>query len=356
MKLSRHRVPFVLLTAMFCLCPLSCTKHFSPCGSGDIPDVAQTEELLKKHVFHLADTIGERNAYRAGTMEASANYIETQLKEMGYTVTRQEVSIPPLKKFGAVKDRIVYNVVAVKKGTSPSAKMLIVGAHYDTKVGMDSWNAHGPARPERIGTPGANDNASGTAALLETARALATTPVLNDVCLVAYANEEPPFFQTLSMGSEVHARSVAHNPGKEKIIGMISLETLGCYSHRLNNKRKSAIAAGLAGLPNRCDYVAFMSTNTGRDLARDCAKRFSALSRFPVRSAVFPYYTRGVSWSDDWGYMKEGIPSFSATDTAYLRCDDYHETGDRAEKLDYPQYAEVVRGLIKLIIDLANNP
>ncbi|UQT45050.1 hypothetical protein M5E88_01760 [Akkermansia muciniphila] len=68
------------------------------------------------------------------------------------------------------------------------------------------------------------------------------------------------------------------------------------------------MVAGLAGLPDRCDYVAFLSTNTGRKLARSCAEEFSALSRFPVRSAVFPYYTRGVSWSDDWGYMKEGIP------------------------------------------------
>lgn len=66
---------------------------------------------------------------------------------MGYTVTRQEVFIPPLEKFGAVKDRVVYNVIAVKKGTESDAKMLVVGAHYDTKVGMDSWNSHGPARP-----------------------------------------------------------------------------------------------------------------------------------------------------------------------------------------------------------------
>ncbi len=102
--------------------------------------------------------------------------------------------------------------------------------------------------------------------------------------------------------------------------------------------------------------MAFLSTNTGRKLARSCAEEFSALSRFPVRSAVFPYYTRGVSWSDDWGYMKEGIPSFAATDTAFLRCDDYHETSDTAEKLDYPQFAEVVQGLSKLVISLANKP
>lgn len=74
----------------------------------------------------------------------------------------------------------------------------------------------GPARPSRTGTPGANDNASGVAALLETARALAATSTLHDVCLVAYANEEPPFYQTPAMGSAVHAKSVSHHPGRKK--------------------------------------------------------------------------------------------------------------------------------------------
>lgn len=126
-------------------------------------------------------------------MERSARYIEQKLEGMGYAVTRQAVRIPPSGKFGSVKDWTAYNLIAIKKGTSPRPKMLIVGAHYDTKVGMDNWHDHGPARPSRTGTPGANDNASGVAALLETARALAATSTLHDVCLVAYANEEPPF-------------------------------------------------------------------------------------------------------------------------------------------------------------------
>lgn len=356
MKLSSPVIKCGLATAAACLALGSCSKLFSPCGSGEVPDTDQTETFLKAHVTHLADAIGERNAYKPGTMERSARYIEQTLEGMGYTVTRQAVDIPVSPDFRAVKDRTVYNLVATKKGTSPRPKTLIIGAHYDTKVGMGNWHDHGPARPARTGTPGANDNASGVAALLETARALAAVPTLHDVCLVAYANEEPPFYQTPSMGSVVHAKSAALHPGKERIIGMIALETLGCYSPRVNKKRKSAMAAGLAGLPDRCDYVAFMSTNTGRKLARSCAEEFSRLNRFPVRSAVFPYYTKGVSWSDDWAYMKEDIPSFAATDTAFLRCDDYHETSDTAEKLDYPQFAEVVQGLSKLVISLANKP
>lgn len=333
----------------------ACTKEFQPCGSGDIPETGKTQAYLKNHVIHLAANIGERNAYKPGSMDASALYISAIFEELGYEVTRQAVPIFDDPKYGAVRDKMVYNVIATKKGSQPQAKMLIIGAHYDTRVGMDQWNSHGPARPARTGTPGANDNASGIAALLETARVLSTTPTQHDVCMVAYANEEPPFYQTSSMGSKVHAQSIAQSPGKDRIIGMISLETLGCYSPRVNKKRNSALVSGLAGLPDRCDYVAFMSTNSGKEFARRCAKEFAGMNRFSIRSAAFPYYTKGVSWSDDWSYMKQGIPSFAATDTAFLRCDDYHETSDTADKLDYPQFAEVVHGLSRLVVHLANH-
>ena len=147
-----------LLMAAACIALSSCSKLFSPRGSGEIPDTDQTETLLKAHVFHLADSIGERNVYHPGAMERSARYIEQKLEEMGYAVTRQSVHIPPSEEFGAVKDWTAYNLIAIKKGTSPRPKTLIVGAHYDTKVGMDNWHDHGPARPSRTGTPGANDN------------------------------------------------------------------------------------------------------------------------------------------------------------------------------------------------------
>ena len=203
-----------LLMAVVCIALSSCSKLFSPRGIGKIPDTDQTETLLKAHVFHLADSIGERNVYHPGSMERSARYIEQKLEGMGYAVTRQAVRIPPSGKFGSVKDWTAYNLIAIKKGTSPRPKMLIVGAHYDTKVGMDNWHDHGPARPSRTGTPGANDNASGVAALLETARALAATSTLHDVCLVAYANEEPPFYQTPAMGSACQIR--LSSSGQEK--------------------------------------------------------------------------------------------------------------------------------------------
>ena len=154
--LSLCLLPVLVIIALLLSIPC-CTRLFQPCGSGNIPDTEQTEEHLRMHVFHLADTIGERNAYKEGTMERSAQYIEQALSGMGYDVTRQAVHIPRSEKYGAVRDKTVYNIIATKKGSSPNAKTLIIGAHYDTKVGMDNWHDHGPARPSRTGTPGAND-------------------------------------------------------------------------------------------------------------------------------------------------------------------------------------------------------
>ncbi len=355
MRLSFTTLAGIIGVSAVLLCGTTCTRLFHPCGSTEIPQTDQTEARLKQHVYYLADVIGERNAFHPGTMEQSAAYIERQLSAMGYEVSRQPVLITDAEEYAKVVDRKVYNLIVTKRGTDPNAKTLIVGAHFDTRVGIDNWFSHGPARPERIGTPGANDNASGIAALLETARALTAVTTKHDVCLVAYANEEPPFYQTDTMGSLVHAKSVAESPGKDKIIGMFTYETLGCYSPRKNDKRKAALVAGLAGLPDRCDYVAFLTTNRSKSFARACAKRFSTISRFPVRSASFPYFGKGVSWSDDWSYRLQGIPAFAITDTAFLRSDDYHEMSDTADKLDYPQFAEVTQGLIRLVISIAND-
>ncbi len=302
----------------------------------------------------LATSIGERNLYREENLNKAADYIFQELTSMGYAPTRQAVPIPREKRFGTAAGKMAFNIEARKPGATPDAPWLIIGAHYDTRAGMTNWHTHGPVIPAKAGTPGANDNGSGVATVLELARIFRSVPTQYGIIFVLYANEEPPFFQTDAMGSRVHARAIAKNPGKEHIIGMFTAETLGCYSPRVNKKRAHAVVAGMAGLPDRCDYVAFMSTNTGKKFSRSCADVFTGECRFPVRAITFPYYTKGVSWSDDWSYMREGIPSFAVTDTAFLRCDDYHETSDTADKLDYKEFAEVVDGLARMTTRLLN--
>lgn len=355
----RHLLPILLLTLL--ALHTSCTRLYQPTGTGTIPETAPTEQELRRHVTTLASDIGERNHYHQAAYEQAADYIAGEFARMGYKVNRQTFTIPAEDGYKSAAGKIAANIEVRKPGTDPNAPWIVLGAHYDTRVGMEKWNVHGPVVEGKTGTPGANDNGSGVAALLCLARRLKNVPTKNGIIFVAYANEEAPFFQTDEMGSRVHARSLVQELGSaEKVAGMMSLETLGVYSPRVNKKRRSAVAGALVGLHDRCDYVAFMSTNRfmrnndGRDYSRRCAEVFASVSRFPVRSLVFSYLTRGIAWSDDWAYMKEGIPSFAITDTAYMRCDDYHETSDTADKLDYREFAEVVLGIDAMLRKLCN--
>ncbi len=348
-----------LLAAASLLLPLllgNCTQLFQPTGKAFIPDTTDIQQQLQQDVTKLAGDIGERNHYHQKAYERAADYIVAELEKMGYTVERQPYEIPQKEEYGSAAGKTAVNLEVRKPGSDPNAPWLVLGAHYDTRVGMKRWNSHGPVIEGKTGTPGANDNASGIAALLAVARALKDVPTKNGIIFVAWANEEAPFFQTDEMGSRRHARKLVAEMGVEKVQGMMTLETLGVYSPRVNKKRRSAVAGALVGILDRCDYVAFMSTLSGRAYSRHCAEVFASQSRFPVRSVVFGYLTRGIAWSDDWSYMKEGIPAFAITDTAYMRCDDYHETSDTPDRLDYKEYAEVVHGVILMVRQLTGAP
>lgn len=342
MRIFRYVLPAIMLLA-------SCTKLYQPTGNGRIPSTTTTQQVLKDHVYMLADTIGERNHYQQEAYDHAADYICREFASYGYTVDRQPYTIPNEEEYKSAAGKTAFNIEVRKPGTDPSAPWLIIGAHYDTRVGMKRWNVHGPVIEGKTGTPGANDNASGVAAMLYLAQQLRNVPTKNGIIFVAYANEEAPFFQTDEMGSRRHARRIVAELGKENIMGMFTTESMGIYSPRSNKKRRTAIAGSLVGILDRCDYVAFMSTFSGKAYSRACAETFASVSRFPVRSVVFGYLTRGIAWSDDWSYMKEGIPAFAVTDTAYMRCDDYHETSDTADKLDYREFAEVCIGVEAMV-------
>lgn len=353
------RTPRRLLAIASLLLPLllgNCTRLFQPTGGVFIPDTAAIQQQLRRDVSELAGDIGERNHYHQKSYNQAADYIAAEFEKMGYSVERQAYTIPQKKAYGSAAGKMAANIEVRKTGTDSNAPWLVLGAHYDTRVGMKSWKSHGPVIEGKTGTPGANDNASGIAALLAVARALKDVPTTNGIIFVAWANEEAPFFQTDEMGSFRHAQKLVAEMGVKKVQGAMSLETLGVYSPRVNKKRRSAMAGSLVGILDRCDYVAFMSTLSGRAYARRCAEVFASQSRFPVRSVVFGYLTRGIAWSDDWAYMKEGIPAFAITDTAYMRCDDYHETSDTPDRLDYKEYAEVVQGVIRMVRRLAGAP
>lgn len=283
---------------------------------------------LREHVNLLAAEIGERNLWRFVELQAAAGHIGRSWRSMGYAVTEQRYE---------VMGRQASNLSVELPGTSLAEEIVVVGAHYDTVPG----------------TPGANDNASGVAALLEIGRLLAGRPLARTVRLVAFVNEEPPFFKTDVMGSRVYARALGEQ--KEKVTAMVSLETLGCY-YQEEGTQSFPLPLLRPFYPSTGDFVAFVGNFASRRLVRSSIASFRRHAAFPSEGIVAPGWLTGVDWSDQWSFWQEGYPAIMVTDTALFRYPDYHGPGDTPEKIDFTGLARVTAGLAAVVADLAGSP
>jgi len=280
---------------------------------------------LKQHVWVLADEIGERNIWHLEELEASAGYIEEEFREVGYDVEKQVFK---------VDDIPVANLEAERLGTTRPEEIVVIGAHYDSV----------------IGSPGANDNASGVAALLAMARFLVDEELARTVRFVAFVNEEPPFFQTDAMGSRVYAsRSRRHG---EQIIAMLSLETIGYYSEEAGSQRYP-FPFGFF-YPHTANFIGFVGNMSSRHLLHQVMAIFREHTDFPCEGVAAPGWMTGIGWSDHWSFWKEGFPAVMVTDTALYRYRYYHTPEDTPDKIDYARLARVVTALTRVVVELAN--
>lgn len=282
-------------------------------------------DLLSKHVRILAGEIGERNVWRHENLEAAAVYIEETLRQLGYTVSSQEY---------LAEGKNVRNLEAEITGTRWPDEIVLIGAHYDS--------VHG--------SPGANDNASGVAALLEIARLLAGKRPARTVRFVAFVNEEPPFFYSQEMGSLVYARR-ARERG-DNIIAMLSLETIGYYDDADDSQRYPLPFYSLF-YPDAGSYIAFIGNLSSRALVRKSLGSFRDHTAFPSEGISAPGWMGGIHWSDHWAFWQQGYPALMVTDTAPFRYPYYHTAADTPDKVDYPRLARVVVGLARVTVDLA---
>jgi hypothetical protein len=296
--------------------------------SGPFEPLSEDEALirddLRDHVSHLADSIGERNMEKYQALRSAADYIERCFQGMGYAVQEQ-----PLQ----VSTRSARNIEVSTAGSRSLEEALIVGAHYDSASG----------------SPGANDNATGVAALLELARHLKFEQPGLTVRLVVFANEEPPYFQTDDMGSRKYATRVSDRG--ERIVGMVSLETLGCYSD-LPGSQRYPFGFG-AFYPSRGDFVGFVGNIGSRKMVRRSIQTFRQMAHFPSEGVTAPGWFTGIGWSDHWSFWRQGLSAIMITDTALFRYKYYHTAADTPNKIDYDRTARVVAGIFRVILDLA---
>jgi len=279
-------------------------------------------EVLKTHVQKLAGEIGQRNVEHHAQLIAAADFIEQSFSAAGFSPRREGYEVD-----GKRCDNIEVEIARNGPG------VVVVGAHYDSV----------------LGSPGANDNASGVAALLALASRFAGKPSARTLRFVAFANEEPGYFQSEQMGSAVYAsRCKARG---DKIAAMISLETIGYFSDSPGSQKYPI--AGLGAIyPSRGNFIAFVGNVSSRALVRQAIGRFRQQATLPSEGAALPSNVPGVGWSDHWAFWEHGYPAIMVTDTAPFRYPHYHERSDTPDKLDYDAMARLISGLENVIRDL----
>jgi len=282
---------------------------------------SQSAQRLKSHVYKLAHEIGDRSIFRYDRLDETARYITQAFASFGYNIKFQNYS---------VLNKTVKNIIATKIGAQRPEEIIIVGAHYDTCF-----------------NPGADDNASGVAGLLELAWFMSDKQTNRSIKFIAFVNEEPPFFKTENMGSRVYAK--AAKARGENIKGVLILESIGYYSDKPHSQRYPPFF-GLF-YPNKGNFIAVAGNLRSHWLVRKVVSNFKGRTQFPIESVVTFGFIPGVDFSDHWSFWKEDYSAVMITDTAFYRNPDYHSSSDTYEKLNYESMAEIAKGLGTVLIE-----
>jgi Zn-dependent M28 family amino/carboxypeptidase len=284
----------------------------------------QLAARLRRHVERLAGEIGERNVFRPAALAAAADYVEASFREQGYEVAAQTYDA-----YGVA----CRNLEVTRRGAERPDDLVLLGAHYDSVRG----------------SPGANDNATGVAALLELAALFAAARPASSLRCVAFVNEEPPFFPGRDMGSSVYAQAARRRGDRIQV--MASLETIGYYTDRPGSQKYPSPFSLF--YPPQGDFIGFVANFRSRRWLRRAVTAFRRHTDVPLQSLATFAGVPGVGWSDHLSFWKEGYPALMITDTALYRYPHYHTPEDTPDKVDYATLARVVDGLHGMFLDLA---
>ena len=280
-------------------------------------------EKLKAHVVWMCDQKPVRNFRNLKSMNECADYIKKHFEAVGLKVSFQEFEV----------QGNTYKNVVTSVGPK-DAPVIVVGAHYDVC-------SH---------TPGADDNASAVAGLIELAAMLKKSEeqLKYRVELVAYTLEEPPFFGTKQMGSFIHAESM--KKAKVDLRMMFVLEMIGYFTDK-EGSQKYPLPAMSKIYPNKGNFIALVSKLGSGEVLKNMKTVFASGSDIPIETLAAPSFVQGVDFSDHRNYWKFGYNAVMITDTAFMHNKNYHQKTDTPDTLDYDKMAEVVKGTYKCIMD-----
>lgn len=296
---------------------------------GELPPLTVEEEQLVKDLqqdLEQFGEFGEHNFIFYDNLQASERFLVAALESAGYEINLQGYDVEG-QHFNNIEIEIL--------GTDRPEEIIVIGAHYDSVVG----------------SPGANDNGSGTVAILALARAFAGRQFSRTLRLVEFVNEEPPFFWTDDMGSLVYAKKCRDR--NENIVGMLSLETMGYYSEKPGSQE---YPLGLLDriYPITGNFIAFIGNLASSKLVKQAIGSFRTHTQFPSEGATLPENISGIGWSDHWSFWQVGYSALMVTDTAPFRYPYYHTPEDTPDKVNYEYLARVVAGLERVIVELVS--
>jgi Zn-dependent M28 family amino/carboxypeptidase len=276
---------------------------------------------LIDHVRYLSESLGDRSVYRPAVLRAAEAYVSRSFAAMGYAPRRQG--------FIYLRQEVA-NIIA---GVAPASGYYILGAHYDTVAG----------------TPGADDNASGVAVLLETARLAASLSPPRPWTFVGFTTEEPPAFFTPYMGSRVYARRAKEQ--RHSIKGMLCLEMVGYYT-QAPGSQPLPFPLQFLGYPTTGNFLALVADRGSRPLLAALESAFRSGCQLPTSSIAVPFgghILPETRLSDHASFWDQGYPAVMLTDTAFLRNPHYHGPGDVMANLDFDAMVELTMGLYYFI-------
>lgn len=282
---------------------------------------------LRRHVAAVASV--PHNVAHYAALEQSARYIEQTMESLGYKIEPQIFS---------TEGQPVRNIEVTRKSGSAGSSSLVIGAHYDSF--RDS--------------PGANDNGTGVAAVLELARLLKDwQPHGLDIRLVLFVNEEPPYYRTADMGSWRYAKRLSEQGAP--IYGMISLETLGAFYDEADTQHYPP-PFGLV-FPTTANFIAMVGMPGSRSFLHKVVGSFRSRTPFPTIGGVASdALVSGIGWSDHWSFAEFNFPAIMITDTALFRYGHYHRPSDTPDKVDYDKLARITKGIERVVRSLASEP
>jgi Zn-dependent M28 family amino/carboxypeptidase len=288
-----------------------------------------TTQLIAKNARRIVETLTGDFPFRHGhnptMLNGAATFVEQEFSSLGYEVHSQWYDCDGGR---------VRNIIAEKKGLLSDQASIVIGAHYDTV----------------LSTPGADDNASGVAGVIELARLLKEYSNHHTIRFIAFPHEEPPYFFTHRMGSRQYASSAKKNG--ESIAAMLTLEMIGYAGEGYKQLYPVPLMRTFGGYPKDGNYVALVSNLRSAWLLSVVRKAMRQRETVTVVSLCAPGFIPPLFLSDHSSFWKYGFPALMITDTAFLRNPHYHAATDTADTLNFEFLAAIVDAVRAAVIAL----